>query len=138
MSSKDEERLQKLVERALGTDSIEEARTSALIALKLAAKTGLPIYAHLPAKPGEAPPKRRKRREPPQTPEPRPEPYYPWTRGPAYERTARNPGSPFVNRFAQKPGKCEKCGGGFMVGEVVASRPGSTDSYHAGCASQVR
>lgn len=146
-----EERIAALVERALGTDSEEEARTSALIAIRLAAKTGAVIRVK---RRGEKEEKRKvhveaestsTRAEPPDVPF---EDFRDWVYE-SYRRqnggarrdkpsaSVRDPRS-FRNRFATSDGTCKHCGGTWHAGEVIAQREGEKRSYHAGCAAQRR
>ncbi len=125
-----EEKIAALVRRALGTDSEEEARTSALLALKLAAKSGAVIRV---TRAGEAEveasrPSPRSREESKAK-----------RRGPAYRRQAgEKQGASFKNFFADDEGECDHCGGTWEVGRMIARRDGDPGTYHAECAAQRR
>ena len=152
-----EEKIASLVERALGTDSEEEARESALIALRLAAKTGAVIRVkggktveveESPSGPQD-PGADRRSSVPENFVDP---PFSPWDfvgaheprgsstgngRRKTTESGVRDPRS-FKNRFAEKAGSCKHCGRRWNAGEIIAQRDGERRAYHAGCAAQRR
>lgn len=145
------ERLRVLVARALGTDSIEEARTTALLALKHARdkKLAIDFREVLEEEPSirraaENPPSPAGVRPPPSPskgkrgPSPRPGGPPP-PKQPSYRR--RNPdahGAQYgptqpVMRRARDSGTCDSCRRGFPPGAVVGSYPGGSETYHAEC-----
>ena len=129
-----EDKIRALIDRALGTDSEEEARTSALLAIKLAAKSGAVIRVRKREEKKDEPSSAKHEasvecEEESQIPQPKPGGRKPVTSSRAGD---------FVTVFASKPGACKHCGKRWEAGEVISQRPGERRAYHSGCAASRR
>ncbi len=145
--SSHESKIESLVNLALGTEREEEARTAALLAIRLAAKTGAVIRvrggkkasAKADSPPAPEPRPRARRYRVDEDGDVRPDEDDPFdVKNEPPFTPPRKQGSDFTCRFADKPGSCKHCGGRWAAGEVVAQRAGERSTFHASCASQRR